>query len=252
MEQEIKTFLFKKISTLIFFCWICNIDTYSSTHNKSLNKLYSHRKLYARNYRILAKYKQDKDSCIVCLKEELPNMVYDKQDISNNEKDSLGKKNYSNESLPRSVRGLKKKMKNKSCIFETKKYSHLEKKIFKELDYVDFLQRNKTISDKLYKKIILKKFLLRIKYPCILLLLLCIGFIVEISSGYGVSSELYILLFDLIGKEKITAFRNACSGSFLEEMFKHVVVVKGIVIISWIVYYHNKVKNYERIKFRKK
>lgn len=189
--------------------------------------MYSHRKLYARNYRILAKYKQDKDSCIVCLKEELPHMVYDKQDISNNEKDSLWKKNYSNESLPRSVRGLKKKMKNKSCIFETKNYSHLEKKIFKELDYVDFLQRNKRISDKLYKKIILKNFLLRIKYPCILLLLLCIAFIVEISSGYGVSSGLYILLFDLIGKEQITAFREACSGSFLEEMFQHIVLVKG-------------------------
>lgn len=65
---------------------------------------------------------------MVYLMEQTPNEVNDKQDISNNEKAFLGKKNYSNGSSPRSARGLKKNMKNKSCIFETKKIFPFRKK----------------------------------------------------------------------------------------------------------------------------
>ncbi|KAI4833595.1 uncharacterized protein MKS88_000071 [Plasmodium brasilianum] len=291
MEQKIKTFLFKKISTLIFLCWICNIDTYTSTHNKSLNKLYSHHiKLYARNYRSLAKYKQNKDSCIVYLMEQTPNGVNDKQDISNNEKASLGKNNYSNGSSPRSARGLKKNIKNKSCIFETKKYSHLEKKIFKELDYVDFLKSNKTLSDRIYKKIMLKKCRLRFALPLLLFLLLSISFILDYSCSSGLvaglfnaivyflptkvknigtlankqinaalkslsdtlrSSPVHVLFDNVVEIQGVKA--NYCVQSFFNFLIYFIpFFILGVILILGIAYYHKKVKKYEKIKFRKR
>ncbi|SCP02956.1 fam-l protein [Plasmodium malariae] len=292
LEQKIKIFLFKKISTLIFLCWICNIDTYTSTHNKSLDKLHNHnRKLYARNYRSLEKYKQNKDSCIVHLMEQIPNAVNDKQDISNNEKASLVKKNYSNGSSPRSARGLQKNMKNKSCIFETKKYSHLEKKIFKELDYVDFLRRNKTLSDRIYKKIMLKKCRLRFALPLLLFLLLSISFILDYSCSLGLVRGLFqaIVYFlpdkvpnigNLASKQINAALKSisdALRSSPLHGLFDNVVVLEsgakanycvqsffnfliyfipffilGVILILAIAYYHKKVKKYEKIKFRKR
>ncbi|KAI4833795.1 uncharacterized protein MKS88_000215 [Plasmodium brasilianum] len=291
MEQKIKTFLFKKISTLIFLCWICNIDTYTSMHSKSLDNLDNHsRKLYSRNYRSLAKYKQDKDMCIVHLMEQIPNGVNDKQDMSNNEKASLEKKNYPNASSQRSSRGLKKNMKNNSCIFETKKYSHLEKKIFKELDYVDFLRSNKTLSDRIYKKIMLKKCRLRFALPLLLFLLLSISFILDYSCSFGLVGGLFnaIVYFlpdkvSNIGKlaskqinKALKSISDALRSSPVHGLFDNVVVlpsgakanycvqsffnfliyfipffILGVILILGIAYYHKKVKKYEKIKFRK-
>ncbi|SBS96933.1 Plasmodium exported protein (Pm-fam-a like), unknown function, partial [Plasmodium malariae] len=166
-----------------------------SMHNKSLNECYSHRrKIYATNYRLLAKYKQDRDLSFFCLKEDSPNGVNYKEDISSNEEGEVGKKKHINGSLSTNARRNKKSLKNKSCIFETKKYSHLEKKIFKELDYVDFLKSNRTISDKIYKKILLKKCGLRIALPLLLFMVLAVSFILDNFCGCGLSRGLFKLI----------------------------------------------------------
>ncbi|SBS96085.1 hypothetical protein PMALA_051100 [Plasmodium malariae] len=95
---------------------------------------------------------QDKDSSIMYLKEQIPRGVDDKNNIYNNEKMNSGTNKQTNGNSTNNKRDHKKVKKNKSSTFETKKYSHFEKKIFKDLDYVDFLQNNKTISEKLYKR----------------------------------------------------------------------------------------------------
>ncbi|SBT01427.1 hypothetical protein PMALA_081640 [Plasmodium malariae] len=96
----------------------------------------------------MAQYNEDKDSVIVCLNEKLPNGVGYKRDIANNEKLVVEEDKKLNRCLSRNVKCHKKNMKYKSCIFETKKYSRLEKKIFKELDYTDFLKNSRTMRQK--------------------------------------------------------------------------------------------------------
>ncbi|SBS96189.1 hypothetical protein PMALA_051930 [Plasmodium malariae] len=109
-----------------------------------------------RTYRLLEKCKQGDVSNIVVLKHVIPNgELEDKTDISNNEKGDKRKYKQLNRSSFSNVEQNKHSKKNKSYIFETKKYSHLEKKIFKELDYLDFIKNNNTISDKVYKKFLL-------------------------------------------------------------------------------------------------
>ncbi|SBT00470.1 Plasmodium exported protein (Pm-fam-a like), unknown function [Plasmodium malariae] len=280
-------------------------------HNKSLNECYSHRrKIYTTNYRLLAKYKQDRDLSFFCLKEESPNGVYYKEDISSNEEGEVGKKKHINGSLSTIARRNKKSLKNKSCIFETKKYSHLEKKIFKELDYVDFLKSNMTISDKIYKKIMIKKCGLRIALPLLLFLILAVSFILDYFFGCGLTRGLFKLIIlsspvvkvnslesdtffshitsikklsdvfenkedissafaylyafltkpslnpftEVLAKNPVTnKVKNYCVSGFLGFFIYFVpIFILSIILISGLVYYHKKVKKYEKIKFRKR
>ncbi|KAI4839246.1 hypothetical protein MKS88_001790 [Plasmodium brasilianum] len=305
MEQKFKSLLFYKVSTFILLSWIYHFYIYKSTHNKSIVEYYkNHRKLYIRNYRLLAKYNNDKDSSIVCLKKEIPVGVNNKKDIPYIERENTIKKKASNGYSPRNARGNKKCMKNKSCIFEMKKYSHLEKKIFKELDYVDFLKKNKTISDKIYKSIIRKKCGLRFALPLLLILVLLVSFILDNVGGYGLTFGLFKLIVFISPAVKVTelstypyleAFKNNLSNIFKGDTspaiatlyvwltnsplswFTNSVVktkgvkanycvsgffgfliyfvpifILGIILISAVVYYHKKVKKYEKIKFRKR
>ncbi|SBS98030.1 Plasmodium exported protein (Pm-fam-a like), unknown function [Plasmodium malariae] len=278
-----------------------------STHNKSFVEYYKNRRqLYIRNYRLLAKYNHVKDSSIVCLKKEIPVVVNNKKDIPYIERENIIKKNASNGYSPRNARGNKKCVKNKSCIFEMKKYSHLEKKIFKELDYVDFLKKNNTISDKIYKSIIRKKCGLRFALPLLLIFVLLISFILDNFWGYGLTFGLFkvivlispaVQVSELKNYPYLKDFENNLSKFFTKETspaiatlhvwltksplswFTNSVVetqggtikgnycvtgffgfliyfvpifILGIILISAVVYYHKKVKKYEKIKFRKR
>ncbi|SBS96473.1 hypothetical protein PMALA_054180 [Plasmodium malariae] len=107
----------------------------SAVDNYKLEK-----KIDASRYRILANYKQDKDSCAVYLQEYIPKYPSnEKRYISNNEEKTTETKKQSNGSALVNEGGHKQHMKNKSFMFETRAYSRIEKKIFKELDYLDFL-----------------------------------------------------------------------------------------------------------------
>ncbi|KAI4841136.1 hypothetical protein MKS88_000371 [Plasmodium brasilianum] len=215
MEQQIKSLLFIKIFTFSLLFWICHFYIYMMAFNNLFDINYNHhRELYTRNYRSLANYKQYNHSSITCINEQLPNGVNNKIDITSKEKYAERKKKHSNRTLSTSARSHRKDTKSKSCIFETKKYSRLEKKIFKELDYADFLKNNRTISDKIYKKIILKKCGLRLALPLLLFLVLAISFILDKFCGYGLTYVLYkvILLFSpvvgLVELKKISYIKD--------------------------------------------
>ncbi|KAI4840208.1 fam-l protein [Plasmodium brasilianum] len=283
MEQKIKLLLFLKISTFILLTWICNFYIYNlkynylqSTHNTLLDEFCKHcRKFYARNYRSLGIHNQKWDSHIVCLKEEIQNGKYVKNDASNNEKWGEDKKKLLSENLPYNEKGCKKDKKNKFCLFETNRYSYLERKIFKELDFEDFLKNNKTISGKLYKKIIRKKCSLRIAIPLMLLLLLSLALTVEFSLGYGISNVLYYVFYQSLGKSAVDKIGEYLKNDSFGRMFKQILTVKGkqksalvhnmfifltycslflilgFAFISVVFYYHKKVKKYQKMKFRK-
>ncbi|KAI4838057.1 hypothetical protein MKS88_003480 [Plasmodium brasilianum] len=205
MEQQIKSLLFIKIFTFSFLCWICHFYIYMMALNKLFDINYNHhRELYTRNYRSMANYKQYNHSSITCINEQLPNGVNNKIDIISKEKYAERNKKHSNRTLSTSAKSHRKDTKSKSCIYETKKYSRLEKKIFKELDYADFLKNNRTISDKIYKKIILKKCGLRLALPLLLFLVLAISFILDKFCGYGLTSALYNVIIYFSPVEKIT------------------------------------------------
>ncbi|SBS97983.1 Plasmodium exported protein (Pm-fam-a like), unknown function [Plasmodium malariae] len=233
------------------------------------------RKLCTRTCRVLTKCNQNRDSSIVGIKENMPNIeLRGKKDISNNEKGIYIKSKKSNGSSLNTVRGNKKDRKNMSCIFETKKYSRVEKKIFKELDYIDFLKNNRIISDRIYQKIICKKFALRLSVPILLFLSLLTVFLVELFYGNGLVHGSFKLLNLIIGEKWGKSIRGALPSKGLEWLFKPFTsdksskslyplnnifgfilyfvpfIILGITLISRVIYYHKKVKKYEKIKFR--
>ncbi|SBT01571.1 Plasmodium exported protein (Pm-fam-a like), unknown function [Plasmodium malariae] len=200
MEERMKLLFLIKIATFIFLSWKSNFTSDLSKFKKYIDENCNViRKLDVRTYRLLTNYKQDNNSCNKVLKETtLYNVENEEKYIYNNEKGDKGKKrklygcSLSNEG------NHKLDVKNKYCIFETKKYSYLEKKIFKELDYENFLKNNHVISDKFYKRIMLKKCGLRIAIPLLLFLILSISLILDLFVGYGFVNMLRNLLKNLV------------------------------------------------------
>ncbi|SCN12030.1 fam-l protein [Plasmodium malariae] len=294
MEKKLNIKFFIKIFTFIFLCRICYFCHYVYIFNKRLDEMHKYgRNVHMRTYRLLAKCKQDTDSSIIGLKQNISNNGNnEKNDICYSEKGSSTKKKQPYENSLRNSKGHKEDLKNKSCIFETKKYSHMEKKIFKELDYVDFLKNNRTLNDKTYKKIIGKKLVFRFSLPVLLLLFFIAVVIAEFSLGaIGSNSLLYYLgltkgnleswakndtlssiltwLKKLEGFWKhgnfwgsstscgvctTTEIANECVlGRLLGHLIYFIpLFLLGITLILGVVYYHKKVKKYKKIKFRKR
>ncbi|SBT85884.1 fam-l protein [Plasmodium malariae] len=304
MEQNLKSIIFFKICAFVLLTWICHHNSDMITSNKPLKeKCKFHKKINTRNYRLLAKHKHDNDSLITGLKENVPNnKVPKRKDISHNENIRTGKKELLNTCSSSSTVADKKAIKNKSRIFETKKYSHLEKKIFKELDYENFLKNNRSISDKTYKNIIIKKYGLRLALPVLLFLILFIVFIINFSLGFSTTKVSwdsglfglsdYIKNFEVGNSwlsEVLKWLKNNTSGLWLHygttkdtsstlcnlckeatgegvklsekcilgQLFGYIFyfvpfIILGVTFISWIIYYHKKVKKYQKIKLRKR
>ncbi|SBS97712.1 Plasmodium exported protein (Pm-fam-a like), unknown function [Plasmodium malariae] len=245
-----------------------------STFNKYLNENYNlHEKKDIKSYRLLAKCKQNHISSIVGLKSVIRNNeLKDKKNISNSEKENKYIYVQLDESSLNSVVHHKQSKKNKSYIFETKTYSNLEKKIFKELDYFDFLKNNRTISDNLYKKMVLKKYRSRIIIPLVLFIFLSISLLLDFCCGYGLRRGLFILLKLSLGSGPLGSlytFLQNNLGSFFKlttsagkelyimPFFEFLIyfssfAILGITLILGVLYYHKKVKKFEKIKHKKR
>ncbi|KAI4836009.1 hypothetical protein MKS88_005229 [Plasmodium brasilianum] len=299
MEQKIVLILFIKISSIILLTWIRHFKHDLNSFNMYLDKTcIVSGGLIERTYRLLANGVQQMYQDITMLKEEVPdNGVNEKECIYNNEKGITSMNKQSKRSSSENVRSNNKSANIKTCVFETKKYSHLEKKIFKELDYADFLKKNRTVNDKIYKKIICKKYGLRIALPLLWFLFFLIVFLAELTLGLSGKECLlsYVglkknhldelvkdtggpLLSFVNALKKLTGFwehskvfgsKEACgfckelaegtisNACILGRFFRILIcfvpfVILGVTIISGIIYYHKKVKMYEKIKFRKR
>ncbi|SBT01153.1 Plasmodium exported protein (Pm-fam-a like), unknown function [Plasmodium malariae] len=251
-------------------------------HNKSIGEnpnIYG--KLGLRIYRLLANCNQNKDSSITGLKECISyNARNENKNMYSDEKCINTKNEYLNKSSSKNTIYHKQTKKNKSNIFETKKYSYLEKKIFKEIDYFNFLKMNRTINNKVYEKAVLKKCRLRIFIPVILLMLLSIFLLLDIYCDNGLLGGMLWLLHHFSPGWSIT-LNNILKDSFLKSLLEYTYektkdsgqkvtltsysgpfmmnllyfvpfILLCITCILTIVYYHKKVKKYEKIKFRKR
>ncbi|SBT85763.1 fam-l protein [Plasmodium malariae] len=279
MEQKIKLILFIKIFLFVFLSWMCHLNSDLRGFERFFNERYMvYRKLRTGTYRFLANCKNNIEKSITGLKEDVTNYgIKEKNNIYNTEKGTNAKNIHSHGLLSENASDYRKAMKNKSCIFETKKYSHFEKKIFKELDYQNFLEKNKIISDKLYKTIIRKKYGLRFFIPLLLFLFLSLGLILDLSVGYGLLNGFYYImslicsdgwaktLWNLLKHESVSAFFQSMEqivknkknyiytpGFFGTLIYFTSFFILGVTIISGIIYYHKKVKKYEKIKFKKR
>ncbi|SCP03023.1 fam-l protein [Plasmodium malariae] len=277
MEQKFSLLLFIKICTSIILSWICNFYHAMSTFNKYMDVIYNIREhKNTRTYRLLAECKQDHVSHITGLKQLIPNNKYmENKKICYNEKKNKRKYEKLDESSLINAGYHNQSKKNKLYIFETKTYSHLEKKIFKELDYLDFLKDNKTISDRVYKKTIFEKHKLRVFIPVTLLLLFSTYFILDLFFNCGLKSALFKLLKHFLGRAPLdhlyTYLKNNVGSFFsitINEGIKAKVLhitpffyfviyftlffILGITLILGVIYYHKKVKKYQKIKYQKR
>ncbi|SBT85555.1 fam-l protein [Plasmodium malariae] len=283
--------LFIIIVAFFLLTFICQFYDDFNTFNKYLKEKHNFGiKMDRRNYRLLEKCSQNKLSRSVKLMQQLPNNgIREKNDTSYYEMGVARQMKLSNRALSNDEEDNKQSMKNKTCIFETKKYSHLEKKIFKELDYMDFLKRNRTISDKVYKKIILKKYGLRYALPLLIFVLLLISLILDYSCSYGIKRWLFKVL-KLLSPDWFKNLHKFLRTSYLGSFFKFMKKVKkkvpsngggksktvtiitesyvssfmiyliyvlpfiilGTTLVLAIIYYHKKVKKFEKIRFRKR
>ncbi|SCN12539.1 fam-m protein [Plasmodium malariae] len=151
MLQKIKLSLFIKISTFILLI-LCIID-------KPLDEnCYFHRKLDIRNYRLLGKYKQDKDSTNVCLNEHSSNNKRNqKRDISNNKNDAYIKYKQSIKDLLNKEQYYTEIVDHNSSMFDGKHF-HFQRRWIKKKDYDEFLGKNRKICDIALKKIKFKSY----------------------------------------------------------------------------------------------
>ncbi|KAI4839618.1 hypothetical protein MKS88_002175 [Plasmodium brasilianum] len=290
MEKNISMFLVINIAVFNFLIRICYLSNYMGTFNKSLEMKHNvARKLSLKTCRLLAKCMQDKDSNILGLKNGISNNAGNaKKNIYYNEEWVETKIKYSNTGSSKNTKVHKQAMKNNYNIFETKKYSQLEKKIFKELDYLDFLKNNRTISNKVYEKVARKKYRLRICVPIILLILLSILIILDSFFSCGLKSMFIKIVTLCHGRGWYGPLHNYLKSSNFSWLFKSVkeviymkeqktvggelsdvkgyvyaesflgylvyimpLIILGVTVILGILYYHKKVKKYQKIKFRK-
>ncbi|SCP02985.1 fam-m protein [Plasmodium malariae] len=159
MEQTIKLFLFIKIALFIYLIWICHFNHDMGASNKSLDEnCNSVIKIGTRNYRNLARYKQNNYSSNIFLKENFSkNGVKEQRDISNNEKRTSKKKKHSfGNSLNKE--GLYIQVIDYNNGMFDGKHFHFIKKWVKKKDHDAFFEINKKIGDINLKKITFRKY----------------------------------------------------------------------------------------------
>ncbi|SBT00543.1 Plasmodium exported protein (Pm-fam-a like), unknown function [Plasmodium malariae] len=241
--------------------------------NKNLDeKRKLHRKLNAVSHRLLTKYKQDKDSNISIFKEITPNnKAKRKKCISNNKKGANRKYKKSYKSSLYVQEYGKNIQKNKCNIPKTKQYSNYEKKIFKELDYKDYLKNIKIIENKEYKKVARKKRRVRMALLLLFFSVLIVPILdlslVKLTDG-GLLGFLGLLttktvdnsvipkvevggiLNTLFNMEGLSESRTIYAINVLFYCVPFLIFV--VIFILGMVYYYKKVIKYENIKFRKR
>ncbi|KAI4839615.1 fam-m protein [Plasmodium brasilianum] len=147
MEMPKKLFLFTEIFFFIISTWILNFENDVISFNKILDVNYNLvQKLDIKKYRLLAKYKESKDSNSASLKDDIPNNIgYSQIDIFNKVEDTMKRKKSYRSSLNKAQYYTEVINHNKG-MFDGKHF-HFEKKWIKKKDYDYFLEKNRRIGD---------------------------------------------------------------------------------------------------------
>ncbi|SBS93427.1 Plasmodium exported protein (Pm-fam-a like), unknown function [Plasmodium malariae] len=245
--------------------------TISSLNKNLVEKCNLSRKLYSRDYRLLAKYKQDKDSIIENFKEEMPNNELKEKKIISNIKKGTNKKDKQSCKSSLDIKKHNRNVeKNKCGIPKTKKYFDIEKKIFKKLNYEDYVKNIRIIENKEYKKLARKKRRIRIALLLLFFFVLILP-ILDLSLEKITDGGLLGLLGLLsptgsgdtggtLGVEgRLVTLLSEGTWGNIEKIYLSTLFFYGIpfllfvvIFILGMVYYYKKVIKYENIKFIKR
>ncbi|KAI4840324.1 fam-m protein [Plasmodium brasilianum] len=159
MEIKINPILFIVITTFTFLIRIFSFNHDGLTFNKFVGENFMQcRILDKRNYRLLAKCKEDEDSNNIYLNEFFQNN--DKKEnrfITNNKKWNKEKNTKSNKSLLNKAQYYTEVIDYNNGIFDGKHF-HFEKKLIRKKDYDAFLEKKRRIRDISLKKIKFKNY----------------------------------------------------------------------------------------------
>ncbi|SCP03060.1 fam-m protein [Plasmodium malariae] len=230
MRHKINIIIFIKIAEFIILTWISNFSNYVCISGKSLdgNCKYD-RKVGIKSYRLLEKYKHDKDSNNVCLKERFPNTEIDKQkDISYNEKVTKRKNKQSNKSLLNKSQYYTEYIDYNNGIFDGKHF-HFEKKWIKKRNYDDFLDKKSKICDILLKKIKFRSYGLA---AFIFFLFMLIGIGLPILCGLGYMNEKIEIKFS---SESLHDIVKSIVDTLCPEKYSYLIMFSLIIFILSII-----------------
>ncbi|SBT85890.1 Plasmodium exported protein, unknown function [Plasmodium malariae] len=168
MEQKIKSLFFIKTNTFIILTWIFFLYNDMSTFCKFVGEYNIERTLDIKSYRLVAECSQYKDSRNTYLKGMIHENDENENVITNsNICDKIINKQSSKSSLY-------KKQFNKGYIrqrmlkYRGKYLTLFERKLFKHLDYIDFIRKNPSITNKSCKKVLLKEYGILMYLPFLL------------------------------------------------------------------------------------
>ncbi|SBT86827.1 fam-m protein [Plasmodium malariae] len=206
MEQNIKSILFIKITLFILLNWFCHFNNVACTFITSINyNCNVGTKIASRTHRLLAKYKQYKNSYITRLNENISHNdgVYEKENMYNKKKRIVAEKKQSNRSLLNKGQYYTEIVNYNNGMFDGKHF-HFEKKWIKKIDYDNFLERKRRICDIVLKKIKYKNY----------------GYIVAIFFIFS----LFAVAIDTIPRLKPLheAFKSLNDGDILKSMYDFV------------------------------
>ncbi|SBT00020.1 Plasmodium exported protein (Pm-fam-a like), unknown function [Plasmodium malariae] len=142
------------------------------------------REAYTRNYRLLSKYKADKDSNNLWLKGKLPsNEIIGQKITSNNEVGTNRKNNQSHERLLNKAQYYTEVIDYNNGMFDGKHF-HFQKKWVKKKDFDTFLEKKKRIGDISLNKIKFRSYKFGIS---IFLVFFLLGIGLPVSSAFDFS-----------------------------------------------------------------
>ncbi|SBT00773.1 Plasmodium exported protein (Pm-fam-a like), unknown function [Plasmodium malariae] len=202
------------------------------------------RKIKTRNYRSLAKYKQNNDLNNVCLKEVVSNNVQrEKKDISNNEKNRKSNRNLLNK-----AKYYTDVIDYNNGMFDGKHF-HFEKKLIKKQFYDDYLDKNRKISNIALKKIKFRSYGFGIAI-FILFFLLGIGLPIlrALDMGENPILKTFSSLWDLIKDKVYEPIKNLGVENFFLIIFLVSIVVLGAILIITIPKILRNNEKYKKIK----
>ncbi|KAI4841046.1 hypothetical protein MKS88_000814 [Plasmodium brasilianum] len=184
MEQKIKLIFFIKICIYLLLTLICHFCIEKIMLNISKEEYKFSTNLDLRNFRLLSEYKKENDLNIVKSEQEMLNHEDNSEKVLC--RNIKGKK-LTNIQSRRSLfyDEFRKQYKvQKILIYGGKKLSRFERKFFKQLDYIDFIRKNPSISNKTYQTLICKKFGHKLFLPTLVLLWMLLVALGSSISGY--------------------------------------------------------------------
>ncbi|KAI4841353.1 hypothetical protein MKS88_000594 [Plasmodium brasilianum] len=187
MEKNIKSHFFIKTDTFILLTWIFYFYIKLCMFSKFVGEYNYEKKLDLINCRFLAEFNQYINSRTENVREIIhQNVQNEKKVITDNVKwDKRTNKKSSKSSLYKEEFN-KRYIRQRKSKYRGKYLTLFERKLFKYLDYIDFIRKNALISNKSCRNILLKEYALLIFLPA---LLLSWGLILPLMKYAGIEEE---------------------------------------------------------------